>query len=119
MKNLLLTSIFGLFATLALATNNPASVIMNTNLVSVSTEETKIIFTSSNYDTQNENFEFTTDEDITNIQIYNASGEIEFNLPVNSNSVKINKNLFGLGEFKLGFRMKGHTDIYFSKVTIK
>ena len=44
---------------------------------------------------------------------------MEFQLPVMSNNVQINKNLFGQGQYKLGFILEGQSEIHFTDVTIK
>ena len=52
-------------------------------------------------------------------QIFDQDGQLVFQLPVMSNKVKINKNVFGSGKFKLGFILDGETDIHFTEVNIK
>ena len=60
-----------------------------------------------------------TKDEISVIQIFDANGNLEFQLPVMSNQVKINKNLFGEGRFKLGFLVEGDSQIHLSDVIIK
>ena len=62
---------------------------------------------------------FTTNENISVIQIFNANGELEFQLPVMSDDVKINKNLFGQGDYKLGFVLEGQSELHTTHVSIK
>lgn len=77
------------------------------------------IFESASFDAESEHLTFTTNDDISVIQIFDEAGNLEFQLPVMSNQVKINKNLFGQGTFELGFLIQGDSQVHFSKVTVK
>jgi len=57
--------------------------------------------------------------DISVIQIYDGQGNLEFQLPVMSNMVQINKNLLADGQQKLGFVMDGVNEVHFTQVTVK
>ena len=115
MKNLISTLIISIISlTTVLASNNPMTVLSNEIEV-----ETINILNSSTYDAEQENLVFTTEANISVIQIYNEEGALEFQLPVMSNQVKINKNLFGEGTYKLGFLIEGDSQIHLSKVNIK
>lgn len=119
MKNLIKTFCIIFFsATLAMATGTPESLI-STDEIDVVTVESNSIFVSADFDTADENLEFTTATDIAVIQIFNAEGEMEFVLPVQSTIVKINKNLLSPGVSKLGFVLQGESNIHFTEVTVK
>lgn len=119
MKNLITTlSIIFFSASFAFATGTPAAII-STDAIEVTSVESNSIFTAADFNTANENLEFTTISDIAVIQIFNAEGEMEFVLPVQSNIVKINKNLLDTGVSKLGFVLQGQSNVHFTQVTVK
>ena len=77
------------------------------------------IFSGSSFDAESENLIFDTHNEISVVQIFNSNGDMEFQLPVMSNNVQINKNLFDTGVYKLGFVIQGQTEVQFTDVTIK
>jgi len=87
--------------------------------VTSSTDLDYSFFKSANYNAENEQLEYMTFEDITFIQIYNNSGDLEFQLPVQSTKVLIGKSLFGSGEYKIAFLLDGKSTIHFSTVNFK
>lgn len=119
MKNLL-TIFAALTITLssAFASSTPVTLI-NTDEVVVVTIGSLDIFKSAEFNAETDNLSFTTDEEISMIQIFNADGQLEFQLPVMSNDVKINKNLFGEGSYQLGFILDGESQLHVTQVTIK
>jgi len=119
MKNLLTTLILAITTvTLSMATATPEATIISSETVSVNSSETGF-FESASFNTESETLDFTTINDIEVIQIYDMDGNLEFQLPVMSNTVQLNKNLFITGQQKLGFVMKGLNQVHFSEVTIK
>jgi hypothetical protein len=119
MKNLL--TIFAALTitfTSAFATSTPVTLI-NTDAVVVVSIESLDIFNSAQFNAETENLSFTTTDEISMIQIFNADGQLEFQLPVMSNDVKINKNLFGEGSYQLGFILEGESQLHVTQVTIK
>ena len=119
MNNLIIITAFLTFTfSASFATTTPETLI-STEDVEVVTIGNLEIFTSADYDEDSENLSFTTNEDISVIQIFDADGIMEFQLPVMSNVVEINKNVFGEGVFKLGFMLKGQSHLHFTSVTIK
>ncbi len=115
MKNLISTLIITTISLTAIfATSTPMTVLSN----DVEVESINIL-ESSSYDADQENLVFTTLENISTIQIYDEDGTLEFQLPVMSNQVKINKNLFGEGSYQLGFLIEGDSQVHLSKVNIK
>ena len=77
------------------------------------------LFESANYNAEEENIEFTTVENVDMIQIFNAEGNLEFQLPVMSNQVSISKALFSQGESQLGFIMSGKAEVFMTSVNMK
>ena len=119
MKNVITTlSIIFFSASIAFASITPEALI-STEEIEVVTFENNSIFTTADFNTANDNLEFTTASDIAVIQIFNADGEMEFVLPVQSNIVKINKNLLDTGVSKLGFVLQGQNNVHFTQVTVK
>ncbi len=125
MKTLLTIIITIVTITISLATTKPvmpapAKLIATTTveIVAVSIEG-HALFQSANYNITEENIEFTTVTDVDLIQIFNAEGNLEFQLPVMSNQVSISKALFSQGESKLGFIMAGKPEVFMTTVNIK
>jgi len=109
--------------TISFASTEPAKIIkvVETTEVSVTAEEDsmKSFFKSANYNSENEQLEYMTFEDITFVQIFDEAGDLVFQLPVQSTKVLIGKSLFGDGEYKLGFLIDGKATIHFSTVNFK
>ena len=119
MKNLItILTALTLTVSTAFATTTP-EVLISSDDIEVITVESLDIFTASSFDTKSENLSFDTKIDISVVQIFNNDGEMEFQLPVMSNNVQINKNLFGEGTFKLGFILEGQSQVHITQVTIK
>lgn len=104
--------------TSAIASTTPEKII-SSELVEVYTTDNSEIFESAAFDAVKENLTFMTTTDISMIRIYSEEGTLEFQLPVMSQDVKINKNLFGEGKYMLGFMLQGQSKEVFTKVTIK
>lgn len=119
MKNLItIIAALTLTVSTAFATTTPEALITTENVVVVSIGQLDF-FTSAEFDAETDNLSFTTSDNISVIQIFNAEGEMEFQLPVMSDNVKINKNLFGTGEYKLGFVLEGQSQLHTTLVTVK
>ena len=97
----------------------PIKLIVDEEVI-VSTVDSNVstldIFESISYDKQEEALKFSSCEQISLIRIYNDKGQLEFALPVNSNKVILNKNLFGQGKYMLGFIIKGMEDVHLTHV---
>ena len=100
------------------ATSNPVTLISTDEVVVVTIGELEI-FTYAEFNASTENLSFTTLDNISTIQIFNADGQLEFQLPVMSNKVKINKNLFDQGSYQLGFILEGQSQLHTTLVTVK
>lgn len=119
MRNLL-TILAALTITFSTAyANTTPEVLISTAEVEVVTIEALDFFISSAFDQGSNNLVFDTTQDITIIQIFNSDGKMEFQLPVMSNNVQINKNLFDQGNYKLGFILEGQDQVHFTNVTVK
>jgi len=119
MKNLItIIAILTITFTSAFATSTPETLISTEN-VEVVTVGTSTIFTSAGFDATTETLSFTTSDNITVVQIFDAEGNLQFSLPVMSNDVKINKNLFGEGTYQLGFVLEGQSQVHSTTVTVR
>ena len=119
MKNLITTLLIAILtSTVALSNTTPEVLIseFDFEVVSVGALE---IFVSAEFDAQSENLIFDTNKSMTVVQIFNEDGDLEFQLPVMSNNVQINKNLFDKGSYKLGFVIEGDAGVHFTTVNIK
>ena len=119
MKNLItIITVLTITFSSAFATTTPETLISTADVEVVSVENLAL-FTSAEYDAVSENLSFTTADNISVIQIFDAEGNLEFQLPVMSDNVKINKNLFSVGQSKVGFVVEGQSQVHFTKVTVK
>jgi len=121
MKNFIL--IFALVLTtisVSSANNNPDSkvTLIETAEYAVTFGDSDLISLAS-FNVNESSFDFETNEEIGFIQIFDGEGNLEFQLPVSSNKIRINKNLFNTGQSKLGFLLKESGDIQFAEVSIK
>jgi len=109
--------------TLASATNYPVENITFLENESVEVyidDATSDFLLTATYNNSHSRLEFTLVTDIRFIQIFNSDNELQYQLPVLSNKVKISKSLFpGSGDYKLGFMIEGEEAIHFTSVKIK
>ncbi len=109
------------FLTLALANNdsgNPVT-LLSAESMTVSIEDTEVsTFVSAEMTEDQNNFEFETSKKIKFVQIYGEDGRISFQLTVGSNKVRINKNLFDKGDYKLGFKVEGDSQLHYANVNL-
>jgi len=91
----------------------------------ISNEEVKVVVLSEvqflesfNFNLDTKDFKISAVEKIETIQIVNEQGIVEIQLPVNSNIVSINKNLFAQGHYKLAFVFEDNK-VKYAEVTIK
>ena len=121
MKNLLTILISLLAATIMTATTTPdAKLIANEDVELVAVDmEGHELFESAIYDTSEELIVLKTKSKVQVIQIFNAAGELEFQLPVMSNKVSISKAIFSRGESQLSFVMDSTADVYMTTITVR
>lgn len=65
-----------------------------------------------------DHLEFDTQEVIDMVQIFDIQGNLQFQLPVLSNQIRIGKSLFDKGEYKLGFLLSNQNSLEFAKVKV-
>lgn len=119
MKNLIFTFTILTITFTSLIANTTPEVIVSSAAVEVVAVESIEIFTDAGFDADTENLVFSTTGAMSVVQIFNPEGTLEFQLPVMANKVQINKNLFGEGEYKLGFVLEGQSQVHFTQVTVK
>lgn len=118
MKYILIVSFFLASHQIAWSTTNPECLISN-EYIDVLAKDTDKIFETSKYDFNNDIVIFNTFKKVSYIQIYDENDFLEFQLPVLSKQVKLDKNLFGKGQYKLAFKLEGNNEIFFTTVFIK
>jgi len=123
MKNLILIPTIVLALTASLLANNeinyPVTMLTNsTTTVSVEKSEKKIFMSVEMTKDQN-SLQFKTYKNISFVQVYSEDGRIEFQLPVEATNVRLKKNLFETGKYKLGFKIKGESELHFAEVDLK
>lgn len=118
MKNIITIFAATILTTAAMATTTPEVIVTDTEIEIVDAVS-ESLFLEASFNAENKNLSFQTKSDISFVQIINEEGVMEFQLPVDSNNVQINKNLFNEGNYKLGFIFKGKTDPHFTTVQIK
>ena len=117
MKNIISTLVITtIFLTSAFASLTPEANIISNEVATVTGLE---ILSAASFDSESESFEFQTLTDITLVQIFDNEGNMEFQLPVMSNFVKLNKNIFSSGDYQLGFILEGDSNVHLTTVTIK
>lgn len=121
MKNQILSFLALILVSTSLgAINNPVKdkLLINNKAVEVTITnnlETSL-FTSALFNEVEEKLEFTTTDVVMYIQIFNPNGQLEFQLPIQSKDISIGKSMFGDGNYKLGFIIKGQDEIQFTDV---
>ena len=118
MKTFTTILILAIFTITSVFASTTPEVLISTEEMTIVDLTTEDFITTSFYNNESSNLEFVTTQNISVIQIYNEQGVLEFQLPVMSSNVKINKNLFGAGQYKLGFLLEGQDDVQFTQVNI-
>ncbi len=122
MKKSIQTIVFVLGFVFSLsASNNPAEkvTIIDATFATVSMDmAVSSFFTSADYNEKSSSFEFRSNSDISFVQIYNEAGDMEFQLPVMASKVKIKKNFFSSGNYRLGFIIKGNTNVLYTDLKV-
>ncbi len=81
-------------------------------------ENQKTFFNTIEYNSVKERLSFETKSNIMLIQIYNAKGDLEFQLPVGSDVVHISRKLFSSGEYTLQFLFEGEQDFQSTELNV-
>jgi len=127
MKKLILSFVIAVSTlTMSFASNGPVGPVVLSESLSVyktaevefylTSEAQKDFFTLANFNTETENLEFVTKEDIQYLQIFEQNGKLLYQLPVMSNKLKISKKVFKQGIYKVGFIVDGGKNIQFSNL---
>ncbi len=86
--------------------------------VTLMDENQKDFFHSAEFDMGSERLDFVTKEEVSFIQIYTQSGELQYQLPVMSNKVKLSKKMFDKGSYKIAFLTQNDDNIRFTSLKI-
>ena len=127
MKKLILSFVIAVSTlTMSFASNGPVGPVALSESLNVyktaevefylTSETQKDFFTLANFNTETENLEFVTKEDIQYLQIFEQNGKLLYQLPVMSNKLKISKKVFKQGIYKVGFIVDGGKNIQFSNL---
>jgi len=73
-------------------------------------------FSHAGFNTETDNVEFVTKDEIKYLQIFNQKGKLQYQLPVMSNKLKISRKMFNTGVYKIGFIVQGGNNIEFSNL---
>lgn len=76
------------------------------------------LFEDAIYFPQANVIKFETKSKIKFIQVFDAQGQMQYQLPVRSKKVRISKSLFSKGEYKLGFMLENESEISFTNLVI-
>lgn len=121
MKKSILTIVLAIMTTLVCATGTPDSsktIITHDSFeMSVMELEQKAFFEIAAYNNAQDALEFVTKEKIAYIQIV-KDNQLEYQLPVMSNKLKIGRALFGKGIYKIGFITEGGKKIEFTQLEV-
>ena len=125
MKNLFLSFILLAAVSITASANNNdprnAVKVLDDKYVSVSlsnADQTNI-FTTVAFNENQSKLEFATKEAISYVQIFDANGNLEFQLMIDAKKFKLSKKLFENGNYKLGFMINGLNDVHFADIEIK
>ncbi|NNE27207.1 MAG: hypothetical protein HKN09_10215 [Saprospiraceae bacterium] len=124
MKRVLIVMVFWM----SMVTMSMGSIIPTESLVLIKTNEIEVslidevqkdFFKMATYSESSSSFDFVTREETKFIQIFDSRGDLLYQLPVLSRKVRISKQLFGKGEYKLGFMIDGNKKVEFTGVKVK
>ena len=123
MKNLLLLFVllFGLnAASLASDPIIESKKLISTDLVELSLNDSNQFqyFSTVGFNDQTNTIDINTMDDISYIQVFDKDGELQYQLPIMSNKVKLSKKMFDSGNYKLGFMFDGSKEIQFTSLTV-
>lgn len=122
MKTILTTlTISILFSITTFASGDPVKgiTILDAENITITTAGDATFFTTATVSSKDKSINFNTVEEVDFIQIFNAEGGLEFQLPAQSKKIKLNNSLFEKGDYKLAFIIKNNKEIKFTDLTIK
>ena len=75
-------------------------------------------FQTVDFNKDSNSIDVKTKEQIKYIQIFNEKDELQYQLPVMSNKVKISKDIFDKGAYKIGFVLENLREIQFTNLQV-
>ena len=126
MKNLILITVAFIsivgqsWATNPVIEDKCCDVVVSTTAVDFSYDESiySKYFTPAYFNEATNSLHFESYQDIKFIAIHDGTGELKYKLPVMSNKVRVSKNMFDKGDYKLSFEMEGESEALITYVTI-
>ncbi len=123
MKTLIVTIIFAVtMVSSSLASVTPESEL---SLIASPTVELSVVnvaqkdfFQVAEYNATMDVLHFVTADYVNYLQIFDEAGKLMYQLPVMSKKLKISKNMFETGAYKIGFITKNNTTIQFTNLTV-
>jgi hypothetical protein len=75
-------------------------------------------FQPASFSAETNSINFESYQDIKYVQIFNAAGEMEYQLPIMSSKVRISKKMFAKGDYKISFLLSNKNEALYTYVTI-
>lgn len=123
MRNLIVASLIVLFTGTAFAGNGIGELVTifsNENIeFTVLDTENNSLFTNIEFIDVKSDFSVQTHNKVQFIKVLNASGELEFQMPIMSKHMHIDLNGYTSGEYEIYMQVEGHDDEVISQLTIK
>lgn len=95
-------------------------VLISVPEVQVETFVDESFFREAGFDREVENIKFVTKHEVESIQIFDKTGALIYQLPVNSKYMRLNRRVFGeSGRYKVGFVTSDMGDIKFANVSLR
>ncbi len=86
--------------------------------VSIASEEDLAFFKKAEYDVLRQELNFSTTESTVQIRIYDELESMMYLLPVESSKIKIGKNLFDSGSYRIIFDVEGDRRMYATQLEV-
>lgn len=118
MKEFTIILFFCLFSVISLDAGVEPKLDNEENTTYVVTMENDIEDIKTIYTEKDDHLEFNTDQIVMMIQIFNTDGKMEFQLPVQSDQIKLGKSLFDKGEYTLGFILSNQNSLKFTTIKV-
>lgn len=122
MKNLILTIVLTISFGSLFASTTPESELtlisnekVEMNVVKI---DQKDFFQTATYNSTMDALDFVTKDYINYIQIFDNNGELQYQLPVMSNKLKISRKMFKSGAYKIAFLTDNNKSIQFTNLTV-
>ncbi len=95
-------------------------VVVSTNDVNISYDEAVYSkhFAPAFFNKKTNSLHYESYETIKFVQIYSDNGEMKYQLPIMSNKVRLNKNMFDQGSYRVAFLLEGISQVMNTYVTI-